>query len=91
MFLKRSSSNLFANCCVDENIPKVVKKSLVSKGHSVEYVPKGISNSKVASLALNKERILVTSDSNFSNTILFPPKEFFGIIVLRIHPQKLRN
>lgn len=42
----------------------------------------------MASLALNKGYILVTRDHDFANTILYPPKQFHGIIVLHIHPPK---
>ena len=73
---------------LDENIPKLVKRFLESEGYSVEYVPKGIKNSKLASLSLEKESVLVTRDNDFLDTILFPPKEFFGIIVFRIHPPR---
>jgi len=31
---------------------------------------------------------LVTRDHGFANTILYPPKQFHGIIVLHIHPPK---
>ena len=42
----------------------------------------------MASLALSKGYILVTRDHDFANTILYPPKQFHGIIVLHIHPPK---
>jgi len=42
----------------------------------------------LASLALSKGYILVTRDHDFANTILYPPKQFHGIIVLHIHPPK---
>jgi predicted nuclease of predicted toxin-antitoxin system len=45
-------------------------------------------NRDLASLALNKGYILVTRDHDFANTILYPPKQFHGIIVLHIHPPK---
>ena len=45
-------------------------------------------NRDLASLALSKGYILVTRDHDFANTILYPPKQFHGIIVLHIHPPK---
>lgn len=66
----------------------MVKNFLESKGHVVEYSPKGLKNSELASLALGKGYILVTRDYDFANTILYPPKQFHGIIILRIHPPK---
>lgn len=73
---------------LDENIPKLVKNFLESKGYTVEYSPKGVKNSELASLVLSKGYILLTRDYDFANTILFPPKQFHGIIVLHIHPPK---
>ena len=35
-------------------------------------------------LALREECILVTRDYDFANPISFPPKQFYGIIVLHI-------
>jgi len=49
---------------LDENIPIEVKKFLESKGFLAEYVPKGVVNSKVASLAKEKKLILLTRDSH---------------------------
>jgi len=73
---------------LDENIPKSVKRFLESKGLFAEYVPKGIKNSAVILLAKDKKSVLITRDSDFMNTVLYPPKEFFGIIVFQIHPPK---
>jgi predicted nuclease of predicted toxin-antitoxin system len=53
-----------------------------------EYPPKGIKNRDLASLALTKRYILLTRDRDFANTIMYPPKQFYGIIILRIHPPK---
>jgi predicted nuclease of predicted toxin-antitoxin system len=73
---------------LDENIPKSVRRLLESKGLSVEYTTKGIVNGKLASVAKEKEAVLVSRDSDFINNSLFPPEEFFGIIVFVIHPPK---
>lgn len=73
---------------LDENIPKLVKNFLESKGYIVEYSPRGVKNRELASLALSKGYILLTRDYDFANTILFPPKQFHGIILLHIHPPK---
>ena len=71
---------------LDENIRTEVEKFLKSKGFPAEYLPKGTMNREVALLAKEKKSVLLTRDSDFSNTVLFPPKEFFGIVVFRIHP-----
>ena len=47
-----------------------------------------MKNRDLASLAVSKGYILVTRDYDFANTILYPPKQFHGIIILHIHPPK---
>jgi predicted nuclease of predicted toxin-antitoxin system len=47
-----------------------------------------VKNRDLASLAVSKGYILVTRDYDFANTILYPPKQFHGIIILHIHPPK---
>ena len=47
-----------------------------------------MKNRELASLAVSKGYILVTRDYDFANTILYPPKQFHGIIILHIHPPK---
>ena len=71
---------------LDENIPKDVKRFLESKGFSAEYGPKGIKNSRVALLSKDKKSALLSRDYDFLNTTMFPPGDFFGIVVFRIHP-----
>ena len=71
---------------LDENIRTEIKEFLESKGFSAEYASRGISNGKLASLAKEKKSILLTRDSDFLNTSVFPPKGFSGIIVFVIHP-----
>src|SRR3989338_3404167 len=72
---------------LDENIPKLLKRSLASKGYSAEYAEKGTKNGKLASLALDKEIILLSRDRDFLDSVLFPPAQFAGIIVLISHPR----
>ena len=73
---------------LDENIPKLLKRSLASKGYSAEYAEKGTKNGKLASLALDKEIILLSRDRDFLDSVLFPPAQFAGIIVLISHPPR---
>ena len=73
---------------LDENIPKLLKNFLESKGHSAKYESKGIKNSRLASLALDKEGILLSRDRDFLNSVSFPPAQFSRIIVLISHPPK---
>ena len=71
---------------LDENIRIEVKKFLDSKGFSSAYASKGIVNGRLAALSREKKCVLLTRDKDFINRSLFPPKQFFGIVVFRIHP-----
>ena len=73
---------------LDENIPKLLRKSLVSMGCSAEYADKGAKNGKLASIALEKGLILLSRDRDFLDSVLFPPAQFSGIIVLTSHPPR---
>jgi predicted nuclease of predicted toxin-antitoxin system len=73
---------------LDENIPIEVKEFLEFKGFSVKYSPKGVVNGKVALLAKEGKLVLLTRDTDFLNADLFPPKEFSGVVVFRIHPPR---
>ena len=73
---------------LDENVPRPVMKFLKSERYCVEYVPKGVKNSEVAHLAKEQKAILVTRDSDFANMLAYPSGEYYGIIVLLIHPPK---
>src|SRR3989344_6830147 len=90
MPLRLSVENIMSDSkfLLDENIPKSVRKLLRSEGFKAEYTPKGISNGRLASLAIKEESVIVSRDSDFLNTSLFPPKEYPGIIVFVIHPPK---
>ena len=69
---------------LDENIPIEVREFLNSKGFSAEYVPRGIANSEVALLARREKRVLITRDTDFLNSDMFPPNEYYGIVVFLI-------
>ncbi|MBI2449245.1 DUF5615 family PIN-like protein [Candidatus Pacearchaeota archaeon] len=73
---------------LDENIPKSIRTLLISRGFKAEYTSKGISNGRLASLANEEKTTIISRDSDFLNTSLFPPKEYSGIIVFVIHPPK---
>jgi len=73
---------------LDENVPRKVKEFLESMGYVAEYSTKGLKNSELASIAISGKYVLVTRDSDFTNTILYPPGQFHGIIVLRVHPPR---
>ncbi len=73
---------------LDENIPRSVKRFLEDMGFSVECVPKGVEDNAVMSFAKEKKAVLLTRDSDFANLVLYPPEDYFGIVVFRIHPPR---
>ena len=76
---------------LDENVPKQLKRFLESKGYSAEYASKSIKNGILAALALERECVLVSRDRDFINPVLFPPKQFQGIIILISHPPEYKK
>lgn len=74
---------------VDENIKLRLAKLLEAKGHDVKLVSKGSSDKEVSFLAQKESRTILTHDSDFGNPILYPPKKFSGIILLRVIPPTL--
>lgn len=73
----------------DENVKLDLVKFISSKGVNIIYAPKGIKNSELFSFASKQGRILLTNDSDFLNTSLYPLKSGPGVILLRIHPPEL--
>jgi hypothetical protein len=86
--LPEEKDTLSSKFLLDENVPMKVREFLNSKGFSAEYVPKGIVNSEGASLAREEKCALLTRDTDFLNSDMFPPNEFYGIVVFLIHPPK---
>ncbi len=76
---------------LDENIPRAIKSLLESKGFSAEYSQKGIVNGRLAGLSKAGKSVLVSRDSDFLNRSMFPPKDFFGIVIFIIHPPRRKK
>lgn len=70
----------------DENVKGRLIRWLRKRGHEVSVAPKGFKNSRLFSLARDEERVLVTNDTDFLNTGLYPPAGSPGRIVLRVFP-----
>ena len=73
---------------LDENIPKTIERFLVDEGYNVSYVPRGASNHQIAGILIEEKATLITRNRDFSNTLIYPPSKFHGIILLKIHPPK---
>lgn len=86
--MPEEKDTLSSKFLLDENVPMEVREFLNSKGFSAEYVPKGIVNSEGASLAREEKCALLTRDTDFLNSDMFPPNEFYGMVVFLIHPPK---
>jgi predicted nuclease of predicted toxin-antitoxin system len=71
---------------LDENIPSSMFKFLKERKYDAFYVPKGAKDRDVAELAKRENAVLVTRDYDFANILLYPPQEFHGIIILKVHP-----
>ncbi|MEN6462531.1 MAG: DUF5615 family PIN-like protein [Syntrophomonas sp.] len=73
---------------LDENLPIEVALLLEEYGHSAETVySEGIQGCPDAALAMHcqqEQRILLTSDIDFSSIINYPPGTLDGIIVFRL-------
>jgi predicted nuclease of predicted toxin-antitoxin system len=75
----------------DENIPIKVVESLRSIGFNVSTPPAGLDDVMVAELSRRDNRILITFDKHFGNTLLFPPEKYMGIVFIRIRPPLIKT
>ena len=76
---------------IDENLPIDVADLLRSAGHDALTVfdqrLMGENDSHILSVCQEEERILITLDLDFSDVRSYPPQEYFGLMVLRLHRQ----
>ena len=75
----------------DENFRWDVVKFLEAQGHDIKISPKKASDKIVANLAKKEKRILLTNDADFSVSLQFPPREYWGILIFRIHPPRFEK
>ena len=71
---------------VDENVPTEIIRYLLAKKYNVLVPVRRLKDIELGKIAKRERRIILTHDKDFANPFLFPPKEFHGIIRLRIHP-----
>jgi predicted nuclease of predicted toxin-antitoxin system len=76
---------------IDENLPIDVADLLRSAGHDALTVFDqrliGEEDSRILDICQEEERTLVTLDLDFSDVRSYPPQEYFGLLVLRLHQQ----
>jgi predicted nuclease of predicted toxin-antitoxin system len=77
------------NFKIDENLPPDVPDLSSQEGHDVRTVfDQGLrshTDPEVIAVCQAEGRTLLSLDLDFSNILLFPPEQFAGLIVLRLH------
>jgi len=73
-------------CLLDENLPVQAHEFLRKSGHDVMRVRSGMKNGDVILLAAQERRILITLDKDFLDSRRYPPRDYAGIICIRVHP-----
>ena len=76
---------------IDENLPSEVTEQLRGAGHDAitvfDRLLSGQPDQRVAEICKSEKRALITLDVDFANTLLYPPIEYFGLVVLRLAAQ----
>ena len=74
---------------VDENLHEEVASLLRLSGHDAMSVydqqMRGRTDEELAAVCQRERRAIITQDLDFSNIVAFPPEDYAGIIVLRLH------
>ena len=74
---------------IDENLHGEVAELLRNNGHDAVTVydqrMRGHPDEELASVCQREVRVLVTQDLDFSNIVAYPPENYPGIIVFRLH------
>ena len=71
---------------LDENVKIRVGRFLESEGFDVIFAPKRFSDGKLADISKAEGRILVTNDSDFTDSVPFPKERVF-LVVFVVIPQ----
>jgi predicted nuclease of predicted toxin-antitoxin system len=76
---------------VDENLPVEVADLLRQAGYDAVTVLEqhlgGSPDPDIASVCQEEGRVLITLDTDFADIRVYPPAQFPGLIVLRLHRQ----
>ena len=74
---------------IDENLPPEVAELLRQEGHEAltifEQGLRSHTDAEVIAVCQAEGLALLSLDLDFSNILLFPPEQFAGLIVLRLH------
>ena len=73
---------------IDENLPSEIANLLITAGYEADTVfsenLKGVEDKVLLDHVRRERRVLITMDKGIADIRAFPPKEFSGIILLRI-------
>jgi len=76
---------------IDENLPIEIAELFQKQGYDATTVFQqkliGAPDNLIASVCQSEKRTLVTLDTDFCDIRTYPPKDFEGIIVLRLESQ----
>ena len=76
---------------IDENLPIEIAELFEKNGHEATTVFQeqlvGAPDSRIVTVCRNEKRTLVTLDTDFCDIRTYPPKDFEGIVVLRLENQ----
>lgn len=79
---------------IDENLPKEAAQLLASAGHDALTVLDqelgGQPDQQISAVCKSESRALITNDKDFCDVRTYPPKDFVGIVVLRLGRQDKR-
>ena len=79
----------------DENMPHGAISLLRSAGYNAMSVYEqslvGYKDRAIADICRKENRVIITLDLDFSDIRTYPPNQYDGIIVLRIHDQCKRS
>ncbi len=80
---------------IDENIFPQITSYIQKSGHDVITAQESglikAPDNKIVSLAIKEKRTILTFDKHFGDILRYPPKNLFGIILIRIHPPILSD
>ena len=76
---------------LDENVDIRLKRFLKSKGLNTTLKPKELSNGRLAEFSISEQRVLITNDSDFTDSKLFPKEKVFSVVWLRTPQDKIES
>jgi len=76
---------------IDENLPIELATLLQNEGYDASTIYsedlKGAKDPTVIAVCQQEQRVLITLDLDFADIKTYPPKDYAGIIVLRVYKQ----